>query len=295
MVPYAKWYSKTMWGLVYAIVLLLALAALFPFIWMILNSLKTPYEINLMPPSFLPESFVFDNYVHAWNKPESTFSRYFYNTFIIAGLGTVLQLLICIPIAYAITHFQFAGRSFIFMLVLCTMMIPYDITLIPNFVTLRHMPLAGGNDWLGEGGQGLYDSYLGMIVPFLADAFTIFLLRQTFLSVPKEYWEAAQVDGMSRFMYLCRVLVPLSAPGLVTAGLLAFVGKWNGVLWPLLITSSESLRPLQVGLLYFVSEEGHNYHHLMAAATFTIMPIVLLYFGAQRWFHTGVAASGLKG
>jgi multiple sugar transport system permease protein len=295
MLANARMGSKALWLLVTIVILVLAAVSLFPFLWMILTSFKTAGEINMMPPNILPAHWLWGNYVHAWNKPESTFGAYFYNTVIIAGLGTLLQMVICIPISYSITHFRFKGRQLIFMLVLSTMLIPYDITLIPNFVTMRHMPFAGGNNWLGDGGQGFYDSYMGVMLPFFADAFTIFLLRQAFLSVPRNYWEAAQVDGMNHFAYLWRVLIPLAAPSMITASLFGFIGKWNGVLWPLLITSSEAIRPLQVGLLYFVSEEGPNYHELMAAATFTILPIVLLYFVAQRWFHAGVVTTGIKG
>jgi len=295
MTAYAGWGSRAAWTVVVACIAILALASLFPFVWMLLTSFKSNAEINMMPPTIVPLEWHPSNYQSAWMKPESTFGRYFYNTFIVAGLGTALQLLVCIPMAFALSHFAFPGRNALFLLIVSTMMIPYDITIIPNFVTLRHVPFAGGNDWAGAGGQGFYDSYAGMMLPFLSDAFSIFLLRQAFLSVPRDYWEAAQVDGMGRFGYLWRVLLPLSLPSLVTAGLFAFIGKWNGVLWLLLITSSEQLRPLQVGLLYFISEEGHNYHHLMAAATFTVMPIVLLYLLSQRWFHNGAAASGIKG
>lgn len=295
MTAYAGWGSRAAWTVVVACIAMLALASLFPFVWMLLTSFKSNAEINMMPPTIVPLEWHPSNYQSAWMKPESTFGRYFYNTFIVAGLGTALQLLVCIPMAFALSHFAFPGRNALFLLIVSTMMIPYDITIIPNFVTLRHVPFAGGNDWAGAGGQGFYDSYAGMMLPFLSDAFSIFLLRQAFLSVPRDYWEAAQVDGMGRFGYLWRVLLPLSLPSLVTAGLFAFIGKWNGVLWLLLITSSEQLRPLQVGLLYFISEEGHNYHHLMAAATFTVMPIVLLYLLSQRWFHNGAAASGIKG
>ncbi|MCI3927205.1 carbohydrate ABC transporter permease [Paenibacillus sp. TRM 82003] len=295
MPAYAGWSSRAAWTVVVACIALLAVASMFPFVWMMLTSFKSNAEINMMPPTIIPLEWHPSNYQSAWMKPESTFGRYFYNTFIVAGLGTALQLIVCIPMAFALSHFTFPGRNALFLLIVSTMMIPYDITIIPNFVTLRHVPLAGGNDWLGAGGQGFYDSYAGMMLPFLSDAFSIFLLRQAFLSVPRDYWEAAQVDGMGRFGYLWRVLLPLSLPSLVTAGLFAFIGKWNGVLWPLLITSSEQLRPLQVGLLYFISEEGHNYHHLMAAATFTVLPIVLLYLLSQRWFHNGAAAAGIKG
>lgn len=292
---FSQFNSRVSWILVTAMVLILAAVVLFPFLWMILTSFKTAEEINLMPPVFIPSEWQWENYKQAWTKPESTFARYFWNTIIVAGFGTALQLIICIPMAYAISHFSFKGKGLIFMLVVATMMIPYDITLVPNFVTLRSIPFAGGNDWSGAGGQGFYDSYMGVMLPFLADAFSIFLLRQAFLSVPKDYWEAAQMDGMSSFRYLYSVLIPLAASSIVTAGLLGFIGKWNAVSWPLIITSTEAIRPLQVGLLYFVSENGANYHELMAASTFTVLPIVLLYFIAQKWFHTGIASTGIKG
>jgi len=272
-----------------------AVIALFPFLWMILTSFKSRAEINLLPPTFIPLEWFPQNYVDAWMKPESTFGRYFINTLIVAGLGTFLQILVCAMLAFSVTHFRYPGRDLVFILVLATMMIPYDVTLIPNFMTIRSIPLAGGNDLLGRGGQGFYDSYMGQILPFLADGLTVFLLRQAFFSVPRDFWDAARVDGMSSFGYLWRVLVPVALPSVITAALLGFIAKWNGVLWPLLITSSEQLRPLQVGLLYFISETGHYYHQLMAAATFTIFPIVVLYFFMSKTFSDAIASFGVKG
>jgi multiple sugar transport system permease protein len=284
------------WRIVVVLVMTaLAVTSMFPFLWMILTSFKSRAEINMMPPSFFPAEWLFENYVRAWMKPESTFGRYFWNTIVVAGLGTAVQLAICIALAFSVSHYHYPGRELVFILVLATMMIPYDVTLIPNFITVRRFPLAGGNNIFGSGGQGFYDSYMGMMLPFFADGFTVFLLRQSFRTVPKDFWAAAQVDGMSNFGYLWRVLVPIAAPSVITAGLLSFIGKWNGVLWPLLITSSEHLRPLQVGLLYFVSEEGHYYHHLMAAATFTVLPIVAIYFLSSRSFNDAIASSGIKG
>ncbi|MFP4112947.1 MAG: carbohydrate ABC transporter permease [Spirochaetota bacterium] len=284
------------WRIVVTVAMVsLALVAVFPFFWMILTSFKSRAEINLMPPSFFPEEWRLENYIRAWEKPESTFGRYFWNTLVVAGLGTAVQLTICVMLAFSVSHFRYPGRDLVFVLVLATMMIPYDVTLIPNFITVRRFPLAGGNNVFGRGGQGFYDSYMGMMLPFFADGFTVFLLRQAFLGVPKDFWSAAQVDGMSNPGYLWRVLVPIAAPSVITAGLLSFIVKWNGVLWPLLITSSEHLRPLQVGLLYFISEEGHYYHHLMAAATFTVLPIVGIYFAMSRSFNDAIASSGIKG
>lgn len=272
-----------------------AFLMIFPFLWMILTSFKTLSEINLMPPQIFPEAWRWDNYVHAWFKPESTFGRYLLNSAILAMGGTLMHLLFVIPAAYAFARLEFPGRQVLFYLVLATMMIPGEVTLIPNFITIRHFPFFGGNDWMGMGGKGLYDSYLGLILPGVVGAFSIFLLRQAFLNVPKEYWEAAQIDGCSKFEYLVRIMVPLGMPAIITAALFGLLGRWNALVWPLVATSSESMRPVQVGLLLFAGEEGPNFQNLMAAATMAMLPGVLLYLSAQRWFEEGFTASGVKG
>lgn len=281
--------------LVYGVLLAGAALVAFPFIWMLLGSFKTLQESNLFPPTFLPRQWHPQNYVDAWTRPPSTLGRYLLNSAFTAVSGTMGQLAIGVLAAYAFARLRFPGRDLLFMLVLATTMIPGEITLIPNFVTIRHFPLFGGNDLLGNGGQGLYDSYAAMILPGLAGAFPIFLLRQTFLSVPNEYWEAAQLDGATNFGYLWRVLLPLTTPTLITVVLLGFVGRWNALLWPLLVTRRESIRPVQVAMTYFQDENVTNYGLLMAAAFLVTAPIIVLYLVAQRRFIEGVAAGGLKG
>jgi multiple sugar transport system permease protein len=262
---------------------------------MVLGSFKSLQESNLFPPTFLPRAWQPQNYLDAWTRPPSTLGRYLLNTTIVAVGGTIGQLTIGVLAAYAFARLRFPGHKLLFVLVLATTMVPNEITLIPNFVTIRHWPLAGGNDLFGNGGQGLYDSYAAMILPGLAGAFPIFLLRQTFLTVPNEYWEAAQLDGASNLGYLWRILLPLTAPALLTVGLLGFVARWNALLWPLLVTRRESIRPVQVAMTYFQDENVTNYGLLMAAAFIVTVPIILLYLLAQRRFIEGVAASGLKG
>lgn len=288
----SRWLGKV---LVYGVLIAGAALVAFPFIWMLLGSFKTLRESNLFPPTFLPREWHPQNYVDAWTRPPSTLGRYLMNSALTAVSGTLGQLAIGVLAAYAFARLRFPGRDLLFMLVLATTMVPGEITLIPNFVTIRHLPLFGGNDLLGNGGQGLYDSYAAMILPGLAGAFPIFLLRQTFLSVPNEYWEAAQLDGATNFGYLWRVLLPLTAPSLITVGLLGFVGRWNALLWPLLVTRRESIRPVQVAMTYFQDENVTNYGLLMAAAFIVTLPIILLYLAAQRRFIEGVAAGGLKG
>lgn len=267
----------------------------FPFIWMILTSLKSLPEIYMIPPIWVPDEFLFDNYVKAWNTPESTLGRYLINSAILATFGTAAQLVVCILAAFAFARLEFPFKNALFMVLLATMMIPFEVTLIPNFITMRRMPFFGGNDMFGTGGQGLYDSYLGMMLPGISNAFSIFLLRQTFLQMPKDYWEAAQLDGCPPRSFLWSIMVPLSYASIITVGLFGLLARWNALLWPLLITSSEKLRPVQVGLLYYSFEEGSNFHYLMAASAIAMAPAILLYFAAQRWFEEGIASTGIKG
>ncbi|NJN15375.1 MAG: carbohydrate ABC transporter permease [Oscillochloris sp.] len=278
----------------YLVLTLAGIVMLFPFLWMILTSFKSMAEVNLAPPTLIPREWYPSNYLDAWFKPESTFGRYFLNSLLISVVGTALQLLVCVPAAYAFATMEFPGRGVLFIVLLATTMIPAEVTLIPNFVTIRHIPLVGGNDLFGAGGKGLYDSYAGIMVPYLANPFSIFLLRQQFRTVPRDYWEAAQLDGTGRLGYLWHVLTPLSIATLITVVLFGLLSRWNALLWPLLVTSSEGLRPVQVGLLYFRGEEGSRFHTLMAAATFTALPGILLYFSAQKRIVDGLA-SGIKG
>jgi multiple sugar transport system permease protein len=281
--------------LVYVIVVGGAAVVVFPFVWMFLGSFKDLAESNRYPPTFLPEVWRTENYREAWKSPPGTLGRYLLNTAIVATVGTALQLVFCALAAYAFAHLRFRGRELLFGLVLATAMVPGEVTLIPNFVTIRHFPLLGGNDLFGGGGSGLYDTYAAMIVPGLAGAFTIFLLRQSFLQVPRDLWEAAQVDGEGSLGYLRRVMLPLSLPALVTVAIFGFVGRWNALLWPLLVTRGERLRPVQLAMIYFQSEFVTNYGLIMAAALIVTLPVVLLFVLAQRQFVTGIAHTGLKG
>jgi len=280
---------------VYAALTIGALVMLFPFYWMVVTSFKDLAEINLSPPTAVPREWHPGNYITAWNKPESTFGRYFLNSAIIAIGGTALQMGCAILAAYAFARMDFPLKGPLFLLLLATLMIPFEVTLIPNFVTIRHLPLLGGNDITGAGGSGLYDTYGGIILPGLANAFSVFLLRQAFLQLPRDFWDAAQIDGAGRWTFLWRVAVPLTLPTVLTATLFALLARWKAVLWPLIITSSEELRPVQVAMLYFRGEEGPNFHYLMAAATLVALPGIALYLLAQRHFTEGLASAGVKG
>lgn len=279
----------------YAVLVGGAVVVVFPFLWMVLGSFKGQAESNLFPPTFLPREWRPENYRLAWTTPPSTLGRYFLNSLVVATAGTALQVLIAVLAGYAFARLRFPGRDALFVLVLATSMVPGEITLIPNFVTIRRFPLLGGNDLFGNGGSGLYDTYAAMILPGLAGAFTIFLLRQAFLRVPNELWEAAQIDGCGAFAFLWRVLLPLATPAVTTVAIFGFVGRWNALLWPLIVTRSERLRPVQVAMIYYQNEYVTNYGLVMAAAFLVTLPVILLFLLAQRQFIAGIATTGLKG
>ncbi len=281
--------------LTYIVLVLGALIVVFPFIWMIFGSFKNIVESNAYPPTLLPTQWYPQNYVEAWFKPPNTLGRYIANSLLIATVGTGIQVAICALAAYAFSRLRFPGRNLLFMIVLATTMIPGEITLIPNFVTIRRFPLMGGNDLFGMGGSGLYDSYAAMILPGLVGAFNIFLLRQAFLTIPNEFWEAAQLDGAGSFGYLWRIILPLSMPALLTVGIFGFIGRWNGLLWPLLITRSESIRPVQMAMIYYQNEFLTDFGMVMAASLMVTLPIVLLFLLLQRQFIEGIMSTGLKG
>lgn len=282
-------------GLIFGALLLGAIVVIFPIIWMALGSFKDLAESNRFPPTFLPETWHPGNYVDAWRTPPSTLGRYFVNSVVLAVVGTALHLVICVLAAYAFARLRFAGSDPLFLLVLATTMVPNEVTLIPNFVTIRHVPLAGGNDLLGQGGSGLYDSYAAMLLPGLAGAFTVFLLRQAFRQVPNDLWEAAQLDGERSWGFLWRILLPLTLPALLTVVIFGYVGRWNALLWPLIVTRSEEMRPIQVAMIYFQNEFGNNWGLVMAAAVMAVLPVMLLYAIVQKQFIAGVATTGLIG
>ena len=270
-----------------------AAVVMFPFYWMVSTSLKTLQESIAVPPILLPPDPQIANYPLAWSS--APFGQYFLNTTIVAVGTTVLSLAFSSLAAFAFAKMKFPGRNVLFVLMLATMMVPFEVQLIPDFVIIRRIPLFGGNDIFGQGGRGLYDTYWAQIVPFAASPFAVFLMRQFFLSVPNDYYEAAQLDGAGRFTFFTRIALPLARPALVTSGLFGFLGSWNALLWPLIVTSRPDVRPIQVGLATFSTEQGTQYHLLMAAATFAMLPVVVLYALAQRQFTEGVAAAGIKG
>lgn len=266
-------------GTIYLLLSIGAILMLLPFIWMLSTSLKSPNEVMSMPPVWIPSELNWKNYIAALGI--APFDRYFINSVIVTVLSTAGELITTILAAYAFSKMHFWGKDISFAVLLGTMMVPTEVLLIPNFVTLSNL--------------GWIDTFGALIVPWTASVFAIFLLRQFFMGIPQELSYAAKVDGCSEFRFLWYVMVPLTKPALITIALLKIIGSWNSFLWPLIVTNSQEMRTLPVGLSAFTTEAGIKYELLMAASAMVIVPMIVLFFIMQKYVVAGVARSGIKG
>ena len=269
--------------LAYATLCAFALLTLTPFLWMLLTSLKSQQEAFQFPPTLLPSKIHWRNYTQLFTLVP--FGIYFLNTVIVTAAVVAGQLLISSMAAYAFSRLNFMGRDTIFLFYLATMMVPFQVTLIPLYLLVFRL--------------GWVNTYWGLIAPGLSSAYGIFLLRQAFMTLPAELPDAARIDGASEFGIYWRIFIPLNGPALATLGVFAFMGTWTDLLWPLLIVRDEKLRTLELGLAYFHSAVPQfvqpNWPLLMAAAVVVMLPIIIVYLFAQRYFVEGIAISGVKG
>ena len=251
-----------------------------PLLWMVLTSLKTPEQIAAAPYSWWPQPFRWENYAEAVTA--IPFARYLSNSIILCFGSVAGTLVSCSLVAYGFARLHWPGRDWMFALLIATMLLPWQVTMVPRFLIVREL--------------GLYDSLGALILPkFFAEAFYVFLLRQFFLTVPQEMIEAARVDGCSELGVLWRVVLPLARPALTTVALLEFVATWNDYGGPLLYLNDPERFPLAYGLEQFVSAHSSEMHLLLAAAVLFTLPMVVLFFAAQRAFVKGITTTGLKG
>ena len=251
-----------------------------PFFWMLSTSLKTYNETLISPPQWLPRVPQWLNYIEAW-KAQPMFGRYFVNSFYVTIMTVIVEVILSILAAYAFSRMKFVGKSLLFVLLLSTMMVPGEVLLVPNFITLSKL------HWV--------NSYKALIVPWVVSVFAIFLLRQHFLQIPDELQDAAYLDGAGHTRFLFQIMVPLSRPPIATIALLKFIGSWNAFLWPLIVTNTPNMRTVPIGLMSLMQDEGPQYHVWMAAATLALLPVVGVFLAAQKQFLESVARSGLKG
>ncbi|MBE3597803.1 MAG: carbohydrate ABC transporter permease [Limnochordaceae bacterium] len=264
-----------------------------PFAWMAVSAFKVNEELFAYPPVWIPSRLTLDHFVNAFAYTD--FARYFFNSGFVSVTATLLNLFFCSLAGYAFARLDFPGRDFFFFAILGTMMIPVYVTLIPLFILVKSFPLAGGNDWLGRGGTGLIDSYGGLLLPYVISVFGVFLTRQFFSSIPKELGDAARVDGAGEWDVFWRIYVPLSRPVLGTLAIFSFTTVWDDFLWPLVITSQERMRTVQLGLQIFRSQFTVEWGPLMAATLVVTLPVLLVFLLNQKHFVRGVVTTGLKG
>ncbi|MDQ3460375.1 MAG: carbohydrate ABC transporter permease, partial [Deinococcota bacterium] len=253
-----------------------------PLLWMAVTSLMTLGET--LQRQLLPSTPQWGNYAEAWQG--ANFQRYFVNTVIITTVTIAGLLVTSVLAGYAFARIRFFGRNVLFTLLLTTLMIPEAVTLIPNFLIIRGDVIPWGS-WV--------NTLQALTVPFMASAFMIFLLRQFFARIPWDLWDAARIDGSGHLRFLLQIVVPMSTAPIMTVALLAFISSWNAFMWPLIVTSTDTWRPLMVGLYRFNSEAGPQTHLIMAGSLITILPVLVVYFLTQKQFTDAFASSGLKG
>jgi multiple sugar transport system permease protein len=255
-----------------------SLVMMVPFLWMLSSALKPEAQIFVFPPQWIPRPIVWQNLVRAWNA--IPMGRFYLNSAIIAVAALAGQLLVATMAAYVFARLDFPAKDVIFMGFMATMMIPFEVTMIPTFIILRQL------NWI--------DQYVGLIVPGLAHPFGIFMLRQFFLGIPTELEDAARIDGCSRFGMLFRIIIPLSKGAISTLGVFVFMQQWNAFLWPLIVLNTKEKFTLQIGLSMLRSQEQTDWSLLMAATLIVSMPIILLFLVAQKQFVRSITLTGLK-
>jgi multiple sugar transport system permease protein len=270
-----------------------AVIMLLPFVWMVSTSLKPADQLFTVPPTWIPRALQLDTYVKAMSA--GNFGRYAFNSLLLALANMVTNVLLSAFAGYAFARLKFPGRNVLFVLVLATLMVPYQVTIIPLFVIVRHIPLFGGNDVLGQGGIGWINSYWGLIVPGAVGAFGIFMLRQFFQTLPVELEDAARIDGAGELRIFWQIMLPLAMPAVATLAIFSFQAGWNAFLWPLLITTTDDMRTIQLGLTVFVQQYSTQWGQLMAATVVATLPVILVFAAGQRLMVRGIAFTGLKG
>lgn len=265
--------------LIYVFLLIGAIVMIFPFIWMLSTSLKTVGSLSAMPPQLIPNPIDFSNYTTVWNKVN--FGRYTFNSFFIVVFDMFGSLISCAVVAFGLAMFNFKGRGLIFTVMLATLMIPGQVTMIPTYFIWKQF--------------NALDTYYPLIIPsFLAGAFGIFLMHQYIKALPKELYESAVIDGCSPPGIFMRIYLPLCKPALAALGVFTFMGAWNNTLGPLIYLQTKELYTLPLGILYLKSENV-NQALLMAGAAITTLPVVAVYLLAQKQFVQGIASTGMKG
>jgi multiple sugar transport system permease protein len=261
------------------LLVLVALLWLFPFVWMISTALKANAEVFASPPRLIGDQIQWGNFAAAWNYVP--FGRFMLNGLLVGGIGTLLVLITSSSAAYAFSRLTFRGRDRLFLAYLGTLMVPQEVIVVPMFILMKNL--------------GWVDSYRALILPWAFTAFGTFLLRQFFLTIPREMEDAARMDGASRFRILWNIILPMATPALAVLAVFTFINYWNSFLWPLIIVNSQEHATVPLGLNMFMGQFGNQWNYLMAASTISILPSLLLVLATQRYLVEGIALTGVGG
>ena len=251
----------------------------FPFVWMLATSLKTLPEATAIPPTMFPETPQIQNYAEALKV--APFGLYLRNSIIVAGVGTLLTMVLTVLAAYAFTIYVFRGKTIMFFLCLVTMMVPSELIIIQNFITISQL------HWV--------NTFQGIIVPTLASGFYIYMMREYFMQVPSVLYKAAKVDGCSDQRYLLHIMLPLNKNAIATIGILAFISQWNSFVWPLMVAKDDAHRVMSIGLLHFRDAVSSRVELQMAGATIVLLPMLIFYLVFRKQIIEGVSRGGIKG
>jgi sn-glycerol 3-phosphate transport system permease protein len=251
-----------------------------PVFWLVMGALKTNREIFSANPQWLPIQPTLDNFAAAWDR--APFGRYYINSLITTALGAAAEVVMAVTTAYALVFVRFPKRDWVFALLLVALMVPEEVVIVPNYLTVAN--------W------GLVNTYAGIVLPGASIAFGTFLLRQYFRTLPYELLDAAKVDGAGHVRTMISIVVPTALPAIATTALLSIVAKWNEYLWPLIVTSTQQMRTLPIGIAWLLDQEGNTeWGVVMAATLFVVVPVVLVFLYAQRFVVDGIAAGAVKG
>jgi multiple sugar transport system permease protein len=268
----------------YAFLVVAALLMVAPFLWSVSTSFKQPGDVFAYPPKLLPDPVTLDNYVDVFTK--LTFGRYFLNSVIVTGSVVLLNVVFGTAAAYAFAKLRFPGRDRIFFLLLLTLMVPFQVNLIPLYKIMvelhKAIPAIGA------------DTYFGIVAPSAIQVFGIFLMRQFLRSIPDEILESARMDGASEWRILRSIVFPVARPGMATLAIFTFLGAWNDFLWPLIVTNSDEMRTMPVGLALLARKNASNWGDTMAGTVLTAAPLILMFLVLQRRFIEGLTAGSVK-
>lgn len=261
------------------IMILLAASIIFPFFWMFLSTFKFEKDIISYPPTIFSSAYTFKQFVAVWDRMPIV--RFSVNTLVFAGLATGISIILDSMSGYAFARLKFKGKNGLFTVVLVSLMIPFQVIMIPLFIIVFKL--------------GILDTYAGLILPKATGAFGIFLMRSFFISLPKDLEESGRIDGFSEFGIFWRLMLPLCVPATITLGIFYFMNHWNDLLYPLMLTNQTKMRTLSAGLALFVGDRKTDYGPTLAAAAISVLPPIIAFVFAQKYFVRSIAMSGLKG